>query len=145
MTPEDRVAITDLISMHGHLTDSGQLDRMTELFTDDVVYDLTDYGQEPLVGRESLRQAALALGDRNPVGHHVTNIVLTELPDEVRALSKGLGVMADGTCGSATYEDVVVRTSEGWRISRRRIVAHRAPLGKPIRNREAQVTAPPLP
>jgi hypothetical protein len=36
--------------------------------------------------------------------------------------------MADGSCGSVTYEDTVVRVSDGWRISHRRVVARRVPL-----------------
>ncbi|HET6292013.1 MAG TPA: nuclear transport factor 2 family protein [Kribbella sp.] len=40
MTPEDRTAITDLISLHGHLTDAGELDRQDELFTEDITYDV---------------------------------------------------------------------------------------------------------
>jgi hypothetical protein len=47
----------------------------------------------------------------------------------VQARSKGIGIMADGSCGSVTYEDVVVRGDAGWRISRRKVLARRAPLG----------------
>ncbi|MFD0509598.1 nuclear transport factor 2 family protein [Streptomyces aureus] len=75
---DDRIVISELISLHGHLCDEGQLDRLDELFTDDVVYDVTDFGQEPLTGVEAIRAAAITLGDANPVGHHVTNIVLKE-------------------------------------------------------------------
>ena len=32
----DRQAITDLINMHGHLTDRGAFERMDELFTPDA-------------------------------------------------------------------------------------------------------------
>ena len=128
---EDRVAITELIAMHGHLVDSGRLDRLVELFTDDVVYDVSALGGDPLIGPGALRDAGLALGDNNPVGHHVTNTVITEAAgDTVRALSKAIGIMTDGTCGSSTYEDTVVRTDAGWRISHRRIVPHRKPLGR---------------
>jgi hypothetical protein len=60
----------------------------------------------------------------------VTNTVVTEEPDgRVRALSKGIGVRADGTCGSVTYDDALVRTAAGWRIIHRRVRAHRRPLG----------------
>lgn len=131
LSAEDRFAVTDLISMHGHLVDSGELDRLGELFTEDVVYDLTDFGQEPLTGVAAVRAAALALGDLNPVGHHVTNVVLSRLDSgEVHALSKGIGVRADGTCGSVTYEDIVVRTDQGWRVRFRKVLARRAPLGR---------------
>ncbi|GGS83592.1 nuclear transport factor 2 family protein [Nonomuraea spiralis] len=130
LTLEERVAITELIAMHGHLCDSGELDRLEEVFTVDVTYDVTDFGQEPLRGVAACAAAGRALGDLNPVGHHVTNVVLTEQDGgRVRALSKGIGVNADGTTASVTYEDVVVRLDQGWRISHRRVRAHRAPLG----------------
>ncbi|MGN5381832.1 nuclear transport factor 2 family protein [Streptomyces lasalocidi] len=125
---EDRLAIGELIALHGHVVDDGQLDRMDELFTPDIVYDVSDFGQEPLVGLAAVRDAALALGDGNPVAHHVTNIVVREEADgRVRARSKGLGVRADGTCGSVTYDDVLVRTPDGWRISHRTLTARRVP------------------
>jgi hypothetical protein len=44
------LAITELVSLHGHIVDDGDLDRLEELFTSDVVYDLTDYGRESLFG-----------------------------------------------------------------------------------------------
>jgi hypothetical protein len=84
-----------------------------------------------IIGPAALHEAAEALGDQNPVAHHVTNIVLTETgPDEVTARSKGLGVRSDGTCGSVTYDDLLVRTPDGWRIRRRRVRARRRPLGR---------------
>ncbi|MGW2837752.1 nuclear transport factor 2 family protein [Streptomyces sp. NPDC001493] len=75
------MAITELISLHGHLVDDGSLDRLEELFTADVVYDLTDFGQEPLRGVAAIREAAWALGAANPVAHHVTNVVLAASAD----------------------------------------------------------------
>ncbi len=38
----DRLAIHELLALHGHLMDDGQFDRLGELFTSDVVYDLTE-------------------------------------------------------------------------------------------------------
>ncbi|MEV6509990.1 nuclear transport factor 2 family protein [Streptomyces sp. NPDC051642] len=129
LTLEDRLAITELIALHGHLVDEGELDRAAEVFTPDVEYDLTDFGQGTLTGRAQLTDAAFALGAANPVAHHVTNVVVEELPDgRVRARSKGLGIKADGSCGSVTYVDTVVRVGAGWRIARRRMEARRVPL-----------------
>jgi hypothetical protein len=126
---EDRLLIAELISMHGHLCDAGELDRLDELFTSDVVYDVTDFGLEPLEGVQAIRVAAVTLGDANPVGHHVTNIVIAEGDEgRVQARSKGIGVNADGTSGSLTYEDILVLTEQGWRISYRKVVARRVPL-----------------
>ncbi|MEU9835198.1 nuclear transport factor 2 family protein [Streptosporangium sp. NPDC048047] len=129
LTVEDRVTITDLINRHGHLTDAGDLDGWNELFLPDVVYDVTDLGGGVLTGLEALWEATLTPGVAHPVAHHVTNIVLTGTADgRVRALSKGFGVNADGTVGSVTYEDTVVRGDRGWRISRRTVRARRVPL-----------------
>ena len=50
LSADDRSAITELISLHGHLFDEGELDRLDELFTPDVVYDVRDFGLEPLRG-----------------------------------------------------------------------------------------------
>jgi hypothetical protein len=130
MNLEDRAAITDLIAMHGHYVDTGQLDRLGEILADDVIYDTTDVGGNVMVGREELRRAAIALGERNPVGHHVTNIVVTAVDgDRAGAVSKFIAVMADGSCGSGTYEDTLGRTPQGWRITHRRI--RQARLFKP--------------
>ena len=126
---EDHVAINELIALHGHLCDNGELDRLDEVFSADVAYDITDFGVGVLRGLAAIRDAALALGDRNPIGHHVTNVILTEqAPDLVHARSKGIGVTADGKCGSVTYFDTVLRREHGWRISERIVRARRVPL-----------------
>jgi hypothetical protein len=131
LTAEDRFTIAELIAMHGHLCDSGELDRLDEVFTADVSYDVADFGQEVLRGVTALAEAGRALGERNPVGHHVTNVILSEQPDgRVHARSKAIGIYADGRSGSLTYEDTVVRLENDWRISHRKVLARRAPLGK---------------
>ena len=128
-TNEDRNVITDLISMHGHLTDRGELDRLSEVFSDDVIYDVSDLGGTAIGGLDSLIAAAVALGDNNPIAHHVTNVVVSQVDeDHATALSKGLGINADGTIGSVTYEDLLERTDLGWRITHRSVRLRRTPL-----------------
>lgn len=129
LSAEDRLAIHELVALHGHLMDDGAFDRLGELFTDDVEYDVTAYGFGVLRGHEAVAAAARALDDGNPLGHHVTNIVVGEdLDGTVRARSKGLGVRTDGTVGTVVYEDVIRRGPTGWRISRRRVVPRHRPL-----------------
>jgi ketosteroid isomerase-like protein len=131
LSAQDRIDINDLINRHGHLVDAGDLDRLGELFTADVTYDVSDLGYSALQGVEAVRTAALALGDANPVGHHVTNVVITGLGDgSARVRSKGIGIKADGTAGSVTYDDVVTRQADAWKISYRKVSARRAPLGR---------------
>ena len=129
LSPDDRAALVELISLHGHVFDDGDLDRLDVLFTPSVVYDVSELGGGALRGIDAIRATALALGDGNPVGHHVTNVVVTEHGDgTVGVRSKGIGVNADGTVGSVTYEDTVVATEAGWRIDHRRVVPRRVPL-----------------
>jgi hypothetical protein len=126
---EDRWAIGETLSLHGHLFDQGHLDRLEELFTPDVVYDVTDVGMGTLAGIEEIRRWALELGAGNPIAHHVTNIVITsDESDRVTTQSKGLAIMDNGRCGNATYVDTLRRTNGGWRISYRVILTRRTPL-----------------
>lgn len=125
----DRLAIHELVALHGHLMDAGEFDRMAELFCVDVVYDVTAFGAGELHGHRAIEEAARVLGDRNPVGHHVTNVLVTEDADgTVRAVSKGIGVNSDGSVGSVIYQDVVRREAAGWRIARRTVTPRRTPL-----------------
>lgn len=126
---EDRWAIAETLSRHGHLFDGGQLDRLEEIFTPDVVYDLSAAGVGTFAGIEAIRNGALKLGAGNPVAHHVTNVVITSAAaDRVTAQSKGLMIMADGTIGSVTHLDTLHRGKDGWRISHRVIRPQRTPM-----------------
>jgi hypothetical protein len=139
ITTEDRLAIGETIAQHGHLFDNGELTRLDELFTDDVVYDVSDVGIEPLHGIADVRRAALELGDDNPVAHHVTNVVVTRVEDDcVRTRCKAIVVRSDGRCGSATYLDTLRRAHDGWRISHRIVLAARTPLGGAHRIEDGQ-------
>ena len=129
LTLADRLAIHELLALHGHIVDQGAFERLHELFTADVIYDVRDFGGEELRGIAAITEASLALGERNPLGHHVTNVVITSGDgDRAEVLSKGIGVRADGSCGTVVYHDELLRGAAGWRITRRRISPRRAPL-----------------
>jgi hypothetical protein len=130
ISADDHSAICRLLNLHGHLMDEGNLEELDQLFMNDVVYDLEDFGRGSLSGIAAIRGAALALGDLNPVAHHITNVVLTEIADGViAARCKGIGVQSNGTVGSVTYEDTIRSTESGWHIARRKVIARRRPLG----------------
>lgn len=129
MNAEDREVITRLVNRHGYLIDTGRLDCLDEIFSADVVYDVSDFGGGEVNGLAAMRDWVLALGDRNPVAHHVTNIVLDEIGDDVaHCLSKGIGIAVDGTARSVTFDDHLERSEAGWRITRRAVKARRTPL-----------------
>jgi len=109
--------------------DAGAFDRLDELFTEDVVYDLEAFGAGTLQGRQALADASRAIGDDNPLGHHVTNaLVIRGDENEAIVRSKGIGVLANGSSGSVVYEDVIRPTPAGWRIARRNVLPRRRPL-----------------
>jgi hypothetical protein len=126
LSAEDRLAVHELISLHGHLADDRRAEDLDRLLTGDAVYDLDDYGMGQVEGLPALRRLFEERPGEQPVGHHVTNVLVSEEADgRVRVRSKGLAVMADGHAGTAIYDDTVVRTPAGWRISHRKVVAPR--------------------
>ena len=124
LNTDDRVQITEILSLHGHIFDGAHLDRLDEIFTPDVVYDLTDAGLGRFEGIEVVQGAFLRLGAAAPLAHHVTNIVISAVDaDEATARSKGLMIMADGTLNSVDHVDTVRRHSGRWRIGHRVVTA----------------------
>jgi 3-phenylpropionate/cinnamic acid dioxygenase small subunit len=125
LTAHDIMAIHQLLALHGHLVDDRELHRLDELFTPDAVYDVTAMGQGVVRGIEAFRALSESFADdaRNPIGHHVTNIVVTEgAGSGATVRSKGIGVLRDGRTGSVVYDDHVTRTPAGWRITARQVL-----------------------
>lgn len=124
----DRLALHELLHLYGHLVDDRRWDDLGTVFIPEVVYDATDFGM-PVTRSlpELVTEWTSAEGmRRHPVAHHATNIVVLEDPDgTVRVRSKGIGVGPGGRVGSVTYDDVAVRTGEGWRLASRRVVLRR--------------------
>jgi 3-phenylpropionate/cinnamic acid dioxygenase small subunit len=128
-TAADRIAIHETISLHGHIADDRDFDRWEEVYTHDLVFDLEDFGLGITHGLAGLRTMARRFDGPQPLGHHVTNIVVVaQEGDRAVARSKGLAVNADGTSGSVVYEDTLRREPQGWRICQRKVLARRAPV-----------------
>lgn len=124
----DRLAIHELISLHGHLADDRRAESLGLLLTPEASYDVTAYALGIVRGLPALIELFTSAPGEQPVGHHVTNVIVTADPDvdgRAQVRSKGLSVMADGRAGTVVYEDDVVRTENGWRISARKVVPSR--------------------
>jgi hypothetical protein len=123
---EDRGAISDLISLYGIVIDEGQWVLVSALFTDDAVYDITDFGAGVLHGAEEIR-AFWETTALHPLAHHATNVLVRgDRYGNAVALSKGIGVGRGGKVGSVTYYDEFRRTDSGWRISKRAAILRKA-------------------
>jgi hypothetical protein len=126
MDTDDRWAITETLSLVGHIFDDGRLDEIDTVFTTDVVYDMSAVGMPVINGIEAARELAKQLGDHGPVAHFVSNVVVSQDGDqdgdEVAVDSKGLMLMADRSVVAVVHHDVLRREPAGWRIYRRLIV-----------------------
>jgi hypothetical protein len=128
----DRFAIHELLGLYGHLIDQRRWDELDQVFTADVVYDATDFGQPITRSLADLRATWTGDLSTHPLAHHATNVVVTEDADcAVRVLSKGIGVGTRGRVGSVTYHDVVVKGPDGWRLAQRRAELRRPPEATP--------------
>lgn len=128
LTTADRLAIHELVPLHGHLADDRRSQDLDLLLTPEATYDVSAYGLGVVRGLPAVIELFAAAPGDQPAGHHVTNVIVTEDPDRndrASVRSKGLSVMADGRAGTVTYEDEVVQTPHGWRISARTVVPPR--------------------
>jgi hypothetical protein len=124
LTADDRLAIHELISLHGHLADDRGSSELDRFLTSDAVYDVEDFGLGAVRGLADIARLWDDAPGEQPVGHHVTNVLVTEQADgSVRARSKGLAVMANGMASTVVYDDVVVRTPSGWRVAYRKVMS----------------------
>jgi ketosteroid isomerase-like protein len=138
VTPEDRVAIGELMALYGHVIDERQWSRIGELFTDDVLYDVSDMELGHIRGIDAVLEFWTDAGTHHPIAHHATNVVVDEEPDgSARVTSKAVCVGKSGRAMSFTYRDVVRRGEDGrWRMAERIITLRRpeagtAPLSEP--------------
>jgi 3-phenylpropionate/cinnamic acid dioxygenase small subunit len=119
LTTPDIIEIHHLLAEYGNIIDERDWDRVSELFTDDAEYDLSDFGSGVFRGAAAIR-AFWEHSARHPLAHHVTNVVVREGPDgSVHAFSKIIAVGHRNKAGSATYRDELRKTEWGWRIARR--------------------------
>lgn len=126
----DYLEIEQLVYKYGWALDSGENDGFAyaDLYASDGTFTGTNQGPSGRTyqGRENL--AALARGpQRGPlnIGHLVTNLIVTPTSDG--ALGRVyVGIFAPGEPGTPPtaghggfYDDVYVRTPEGWRFKKR--------------------------
>ncbi|HET7015098.1 MAG TPA: nuclear transport factor 2 family protein [Streptosporangiaceae bacterium] len=127
----DRAAITEVLHAYARLVDERDFSAVAGLFTDDCV---AEYGiRETDTMRSS---AALAgwltrmLADGTPTSHHISNVQIrftdadhAESICYVHAWHGAPGTAPDPVI-LARYVDSHERTPAGWRIARRRMLAH---------------------
>ena len=113
-TPEDRVAIGDLLARYCLALDVDDIDSWVALFAPDATYEV--FGRS-FAGHEGLR----SMMGGAPGGLHLGGPPVIEMVDADHANTQRNLLFIDaksGTTRSAVYTDALERTREGWRISR---------------------------
>lgn len=127
MTPEDRLAIQDLVARYAAYVDDRELDLATALFALDGV--LVPPGREPAVGRPAVRRALGRLEKVDRTVHTIGGLVLDQTgPHAVEGRLTGdahhLTRRADGTQDHVwhlVYRDSYRRVSGRWLFARREL------------------------
>lgn len=145
LSTQDLIEIRQLIELYGHVLDEREFSRVGELFTEDALFDVADFGAGVHRGAAAIGALWAAPESKHPLGHHATNLVITEeVEGRARVASKGMGVRPDGTVSSVLYRDVLLHTPAGWRIAERIATAKRRADAGPRarRDREGNLMLP---
>jgi len=123
----DRLAIGQLLDEYARGIDSRDWDLVVSCFTDDAFLDYTAFGSIKGPVDEVVDWLREALSAFAMSQHHITNRHITIDGDEAVVSAELLAVMGMATdpgkmsmmFTGGQYNDRLVRTSEGWKISKR--------------------------
>jgi hypothetical protein len=123
MSADDELGILRVLSLYCHVVDDRALDRLGEVFTDDVLFEPPNRSYR---GLDGIREYYATVADKSAIkviGHYTLDSVIDIEPDGVtaRSRSKGFGYRADMGYVLSEYQDVLAKTAGGWRIKHRRI------------------------
>ena len=116
MTPDDDVAIRNLLARYCLTLDLDDVDGWVDCFTPDATYSV--YGRT-FEGHAGLRKM---MGGA-PGGLHLGGPPVVEQVDDDHATARRNLLFVEretGTRRSAIYDDELVRTADGWRIAKTR-------------------------
>lgn len=119
METAEIVSIHQLYALYGYVMDDRDWPRLREVFTEDAVFDASALGVPVMEGLAGIEEIS-STTSQAPLAHHVTNVFVESI-DAGRATvrAKAIGIYSKGRAFSGDYADTLVKTDEGWRISRR--------------------------
>lgn len=118
----DREEIRSLQDSYAETFDSRDAERFAQLYSEDAT--LVDPGGREIHGREKLEK----LVRNTPPGgatHHPGDSTIEISGDRATAKCRYRATLPNGGEMTGSYEDEYVRTTDGWRISRRRVLIDR--------------------
>jgi ketosteroid isomerase-like protein len=123
----DRIAVSEVLDDYARGIDSRDWDLVLSVFTDDAELDYTAFGSVKGHVKEVVDWLQDALAAFVLSQHHITNRHITIDGDEAVVSAELLAIMGmpsgDGKMSmmytGGQYNDRLVRTAEGWKISKR--------------------------
>lgn len=117
----DRDAIRQLLATYTYNGDRGRVAELAACFAADGTI---EYPGATATGPEAIAQS-LSSGEPNPartfVRHHVTNPLIEVDGDTATARSYFAVYSNNGPDHAGTYNDMLVRTAQGWRFAFRQV------------------------
>jgi hypothetical protein len=130
LDPLDTIAIHQLLALYGHLADEAKFrpiaaeeqQRLDVIFTADATFDARPMGRNLLEGLDAIRTMFAEGKPAHTPSHQSTNVYVYESDGVVRARSKWHMIDWSGNVWVGEYNDVLVRSPDGWRINERVVV-----------------------
>ncbi len=124
ITLADRLELHELPGRYGDAIDDRDWGRLSRIFTDDAVFDLTDLGVPLLEGLPAIERF-MDEDAEHPKTHMMTNIYVDEDDSGVQLYFRIVALRSKGLTGTASYYDDVVKTPAGWRVQHRVVTLRR--------------------
>lgn len=115
----DVADIRATLALFAHVFDNKEVAELGRVFTPDAVIELTRGPGRVISGLPAIGEFAVGLGSGSPDHHTLDTHVFVDAEGAVRARSRYLAVLPDGSVHNGDYLDVLARTPDGWRIQRR--------------------------
>ncbi len=124
MQPADRLELHELPGRYGDAIDDRDWPRLARIFTEDAVFDIVDLGGPALQGLAAIQQY-MDTEAAHPKTHLMTNIYVDETGEGVKLYFRLVAMLSGGKMGTASYNDDVVKTADGWRVKHRVVTLRR--------------------
>ncbi|WP_157252970.1 nuclear transport factor 2 family protein [Nonomuraea typhae] len=118
LSRDDISDIRGTLAMFSHAFDNKDLEALSRVFAEDGVLELTKGAGRVIGGLRAIGEFAIALGADAP-DHHTLDTHVYVAEGVVRARSRYLAILPDGSVHNGDYLDELRQTPDGWRIGRR--------------------------
>lgn len=119
LTAADFAGIHQALAQFAHTFDNGETDALGEAFSQDVTVENTIGGGYSVPGLAAAASFTRGRRPDTPDHHTHDTVVLIAADDTVRARSRYIATLVDGTVHAGEYFDIVENTDTGWRITYR--------------------------